>query len=437
MVAPMFTPRGVFVAIAVWWLIVTVAFVALLAIAVIRRRRRGSVGRTTEQSIAFVLGLELGTLFLVNAGPASQITLVVIVGLIAISSWRRGRRTDAGMHLAGAALPWTFLWGTYLWALMNEWNDFDVGSTVQGFLVGLVPVAIGFFVASRGDREAPRLQPSSIRWEPGSRTFGTIGAALRSSTRVGPFGVQELATIAAIIGVQVPLGLVLANAHVPVPIQVVVLAVVAAGAATEAYIRSLYGSNRRAFEAFSWLGEREIARVRAQTGEGVPITKAKVEAWLTRHPDQADQRWIRAELLMVAGRLDEGLQTAEQMPEPTPLARVGRLSTIGMAQWLSGENPDVAGLEAAVAEVPTGTEDRLEAEVMLAATRTRIRMADGRTEPGDANQPLVDVRLLLGRRADGQVGRAFRKRLFPAFLGLCLLFGALEVAFGSIVPLGG
>src|SRR4029077_3428766 len=102
----------------------------------------GAVGRLMEQSIAFVLGLELGTLFLVNAGPASQIAPVVIVGLIVITSWRRGRRTDAGLHLAGAALPWAFLWGTYLWALMNEWNDFDLGSTVEGFLAGLVPVAI-------------------------------------------------------------------------------------------------------------------------------------------------------------------------------------------------------------------------------------------------------------------------------------------------------
>jgi hypothetical protein len=215
---------------------------------------------------------------------------------------------------------------------------------------------------------------------------------------------------------------------------VVVLAVGAAAAGTEAYIRSLYGSNRRAFEAFSWLGEREIARLRAQTGDGVPTTKARAEAWLTRHPDQPDQRWIRAEVLMLAGRLDEGLQTAEQMPEPTPLARVERLSTIGMAHWLASQDPDLASLEAAVADVPPGTDDRLEAEVILAAARTRIRMADGRTEPGDANQPLVEVRQLLGRRADGQVGRAFRRRLFPVFLGLSLLIGALEVAFGSIVP---
>lgn len=437
MVAPMLTPRGVFIGIAVGWLLVTLAFFALVAIAVVRRRRYGSVGRATEQSIAFGLGLEFGTLYLVNAGPTSQITFVVIVGLIAITSWRRGRRTDAGLHVAGAALPWTLLWATYLWALMNEWNDFDVGSTVQGFLAGLAPMAIGFLIASRGDREVPRLPPSSIRWTPGSRTFGTMGAALRSSTRIGPFGAQELVTVVAIVGVQVPLGFVLAIAKVPVPIQVVFLAVVAAGVGTEAYVRSMYGPNRRAFEAFSWLGEREIGRLRAQTGEGVPITKAKAEAWLARHPDQPDQRWIRAEILLLAGRLDEGLRTAEEMPEPTPLARVERLSTIGMAQWLAGKDPDLAGLAAAVADVPPGTEDRLEAEVILAAAKTRIRMADGRTEPGDANQPLVEVRQLLGRRADGQVGRAFRKRLWPVFLGLSLLFGALNVAFGSIIQLGG
>jgi hypothetical protein len=426
-----------FLGIAVGWLLVTLVFAALVVIAVVRRRRYGAIGRTTEQAFAFVIGLELGTLFLVNAGPATQITVVVMVGVFLVSWWRRGRRIDAGLHLAGAALPWTFLWGTYLWALMNGWNDFEVRATVGGFLAGLAPFALGLLVASRGDREAPRPEPSSLRWAPGMRSFGTIGAALRSSTRIGPFGVQELATVRAIVAVQVPLGIALAIARVPVVVQVVLLAVLASAAATEVYVRTLFGANRRAFEAFSWLGEREIGRLRAQTGEGVPLSKAKAESWLARHTDTPELRWIRAEVLLLAGQLNEGLQAAEAMPEPTPLARVERLSTIGMARWLAGDDPDLDELATAVREVPTGTEDRLEAEVILASARTRVRMADGRTEPGDANQPLGEVRQLLGSRADGQVGRAFRKRLFPVFLVLSLLFGTLAVLTGSLVPFGG
>jgi hypothetical protein len=432
----MLTPRGIFVGIAFGWLIATIALFAGIGYSMYRRRRHGSVGRATEQSLAFLAGLEIGTLFLVNAGLTSEITFAVIVGLIVVTSWRRGRRTDAGLHLAGAALPWTLLWVLYLWALMNEWNDFAVAETFQGVVAGLVPLSIGLVVASRGDREAPQVSNTSLSWQPGSRTFGTIGAALRSSTRIGPFGAQELAAIVAIVLVQVPIGLAMALTRVPVVVQVVVLAVLAAAAGTEAYIRALTGRTRLAFEAFSWLGDREIARLRAQTGEGVPLQKKKAEAWLARHPDDPEIRWIRAEILLLAGHLEDGLRTAERMPEPTPLARVERLSTIGMARWLAGEDPDLAGLEAAVSDVPAGTEDRLEAEIILAAARTRTRMADGRTEPGDANQPLVDARALLGHRADGQVGRAFRKRIFPVFLGFSLLFGALQVALGSFVPVG-
>ena len=65
-------------------------------------------------------------------------------------------------------------------------------------------------------------------------------------------------------------------------------------------------------------------------------------------------------------------------------------------------------------------------------------MGDGRTEAGDAAQPLIDVRERLGRRADGQVGRALRKRILPIFLAMALAFGALELVLDSLglLPFG-
>jgi len=432
----MLTPQGVLVGVAVVWLIETLALIGLVVVGVIRRRRGQRLGRDFDRSLAVLGGGQLGLLFLVGGDAVTRITLAAFVGWFAVIAWRRGRRTDAGCLVAGAALPWTLLWATYLWALMNAWNDFDVPATVAGLAAGFAPFSIGLVVASRGDRASPQLPGSSHHWAPGSRTFGTLAAALRSTTRIGPFGAQELAAVIGIVVVQVPIGFAMALARVPVAIQVVVLAVLAAAVGTEAYIRALTGPARRAFETFSWAGERELARLRAQTGEGVPVTKAKAEAWLARHPDRPELRWIRAELQLLAGHLDEGLRTAELIPEPTPRARVERLATIGMARWLAGEDIDLEDLETAVADVPAGTEDRLEAEVVLASARTRIRMADGRTEPGDANQPLVEARRLLGHRADGQVGRAFRRRLFPLFLAISLLFGLLQVTMGSFAGLG-
>jgi hypothetical protein len=58
-------------------------------------------------------------------------------------------------------------------------------------------------------------------------------------------------------------------------------------------------------------------------------------------------------------------------------------------------------------------------------------MADGRAAAGDAAQPLLDVRPRLGRRADGQVGRALRRRLFPVLLVVSLLFGFVTILLGS------
>jgi hypothetical protein len=55
-------------------------------------------------------------------------------------------------------------------------------------------------------------------------------------------------------------------------------------------------------------------------------------------------------------------------------------------------------------------------------------MADGRANAGDAVEPLLEVRDRLGRRADGQVGRALRPRLVPMlFLVALIIVTAAEV----------
>jgi hypothetical protein len=70
--------------------------------------------------------------------------------------------------------------------------------------------------------------------------------------------------------------------------------------------------------------------------------------------------------------------------------------------------------------------------VTIAVATVRHRLADGRAEPGDAIEPLLEVRERLGHRADGQLGRAFRLRLWRTLLVVGLLFGvALEVV-GSL-----
>jgi hypothetical protein len=81
--------------------------------------------------------------------------------------------------------------------------------------------------------------------------------------------------------------------------------------------------------------------------------------------------------------------------------------------------------------LPPDGDERLRAEVTIAVAEVRRRMADARTDAGDAAVPLVEVRELLGARADGQVGRALRGRLLPPLLFLCLILTAAGELLGG------
>jgi hypothetical protein len=73
-------------------------------------------------------------------------------------------------------------------------------------------------------------------------------------------------------------------------------------------------------------------------------------------------------------------------------------------------------------------DEHLRAEVTIATAEVRSRMADGRSTPGDAAEPLIAVRERLGHRADGQVGRALRVRLLLTFLAVGAAFaGTVEI----------
>jgi hypothetical protein len=428
----MLTRQGIFVAIAVAWLIVTVALVGLAAVALILRRGGRRPGRAFEQATATLGGGELGILFLVTGDVVTKITFALTVGAVAMIRWRRGRRTDAGWLVVGAALPWALLWMTYLWALMNAWNDFDPGPTLAGFAAGATVFGVGLAIVGLGDRDPAPPGIDSPRWAPGSRTIGTVAAAIRAGNAFGPIGAAELGMLVALVATQVGLSLALALFGWPLWLRLVVLVPVSALLATEAYFLAMPGRYRRAFEAFSWLGEWGLARLRDQTGEGPPLNRRAAERWLERHPDEPDIRWARAEVLVVADHLDEALVVAEGIPVPDRIAGVEREATLGFVRWMRGETVDLGALVAVVEALPPATDDRLRAEVMLAAARVRERMADGRSEPGDAAQPLIAVRDLLGDRAKGQVRLALRDRILRVLLLLGAGFAALQLILDAL-----
>ena len=422
------TPESVFVWIGIFTVVVPVVLVVVVAIAAVRRSRGAPVGPRTTALVSTLVGLNLG-LFILVGGSELSITgpFLVAAALFVILELRRRHRTIAGWILAGTALPWTILWAIYLGALLLRLNDFDAGSVVQGLLIGAVPLGIGLVLVARGD--PPPLAPAMTAGagEPGSRAFGTISAAIRAPSLIGPFGISEIAALVAFVAPVVIVPLLLPG-DVPRLVALGIPLLAGSVLATEAYIRAMPTPARRAFEAFSWLGDWELRRFHLSPFR-VPTKPAAAEKWLARHPETPETLGLRAELLSLARRFEEARAVAERMPTSTPEERWDRTETLDSVDWRAGGEGDSAGLAAAAAELlPVDGDEHLRAEVSIATAEVRKRMADGRSTPGDAAEPLIAVRERLGHRADGQVGRALRVRLLLTFLAVGAAFaGTVEL----------
>jgi cytochrome c-type biogenesis protein CcmH/NrfG len=89
-------------------------------------------------------------------------------------------------------------------------------------------------------------------------------------------------------------------------------------------------------------------------------------------------------------------------------------------------------MEEATAEIrPPDSEDRLRADVTIAVARVRRLMADGPATPDEAIQPFLEVRERLGKRADGQMGRALRPRIIPGLIVSGIVLGVASLVLGG------
>jgi hypothetical protein len=422
------TPQSVYLWIALFTVVVPVVLVVVVAIAAIRRSRGTAVGPRTIALVSSLVGLNLGLFILVGGSDVFlTVPFLVAAGVFVMLQLRRRHRTNAGLILAGTALPWTVLWVVYLAALVLHLNDFDTGSVVQGLLIGAVPLGIGLGLVALRDPPPPAPEATAPAGDPGSRAFGTVSAAIRAPSLMGPFGVSELAALVGFITPMVILPFFI-PADVPRIVALAIPLVLGSVLATEAYIRAMPAPARRAFEAFSWLGEWELRRYRLSPFR-VPTKAAAAEKWLARHPETPETLGLRAELLSLAGRFDEARAVAERMPSSTPQERWDRTVTLDAVDWRAGGDGDPAGVRRAADELlPIDGDEHLRAEVSIATAEVRKRMADGRSTPGDAAEPLIEVRERLGHRADGQVGRALRVRLLVTFLAVAAAFaGTIEI----------
>jgi hypothetical protein len=365
-----------------------------------------------------------------------RVPLVLAAAILVYGRWRARRQAQAGWLMAGVGIPPALVWGLVLASPTSLVAGADPITTVGWAAAGLALVLIGGTFVLRGDPALPPPDIESPAGQPGSRAYGGIAEAIRATGRVGPFGLPEMALLVAVIvsALVVPL---LIPAQLPRLIQIGIEALIVALAGTEAFVRGWIGPNRRAFEAFSWLGEWELARARQITGEAVPTSKRAAAAWLDRHRERPDELSIRIELLAFVGRFDEGRRLITQMPATTPWESFDVAALADLVDWHSGGAGDLPAMEAAAARIlPLDGDERLRAEVSIAAAKVRRRIAQGGQSPVDVVQPLLEARDRLGRRADGQVGRALRRRILPMLVAVSIVLLLLGDVLGWLFPLG-
>jgi len=434
---------SILVATAVAALLIPLAFLVLVAVAGGRRWRGREPGRRLTGVIVLLGGLALGTFLLLSDLLLAVPFLVVAAGVVR-SLLRSGRRREAGWHVVGIALPWTVQSAAYV-AIGGDGDAGppDLALSAARLLGGLAVVVAGLSLATRGDATAAP-NPAAPRGQPGSRAVGNVAAAILEPGSVGPFPLSAVAALVVFVAVWivVPLAVSAVASRRTLPIDpgvasVALAALLSAVLGTEAWIRAMPPRSRRAFEALSWLGEWELATLRNHGIREVPTDRQTALRWLAANPASSTEpdvvARLRIDVLALVGRFDEARTLAERLPAATPEDRFRRVSAFDWVDWSAGGNGTLPEMEAVAGEIiPADGDPRLRAEVSIAVARARRRLADGRTAPRDAIDPLLEVRERLGRLADGQVGRALRRRLLIRIVAVEAAVGALLLVLGQV-----
>jgi hypothetical protein len=421
-------------AVAAGTFLAAALFLAVLAFAGWRRSRGATVGPWLVNLVAALGGIAIGMMLLSAGDLLIALPLLVAILVLELGLLRQGRLHEAGWLLAGATAPWSVLWAAsvvevYRGSAANGWR------AILGFLAGAIPMLFGLILARVRRVTGGAAAPADRRSAPGGRQLGDIARAILAPAAVGPFGLPEVSLLVGLVATWLVGGLVLPS-QIPEPVRLGVLVVLGAVVGTEAWILGMPSPARRAFEAFSWLAERELATARALTGADVPTTARAARRWLVARPEREAERWLRVEILLLAGRLDEARAVAERMPSSTPLERFDRADALDIAAWYAGGDGDYALLERAAADLdPADEEARLRAQVVLAAAKVRRRLAD-RVDVLDASLPLREVRQQLGPRANGQLGRAMRPRLWRTLLVVGAGLAGLTLVVEALVQIG-
>ena len=153
----------------------------------------------------------------------------------------------------------------------------------------------------------------------------------------------------------------------------------------------------RAFEAYSWLGRREVDRFVARTGGPVPTGVDAFEPWLAAHPSSPANALPRSEALAFVGRYDEAraeLAALDSGSRGTAID-VERAVLTQYIDWLDTGRLDLADLGSVVARAPAVSAEGQMGAVSIALARSRDAFMRG--DPV-WYQALADARAPLGRQ---------------------------------------
>jgi hypothetical protein len=366
-------------------------------------------GRRWGTAFSFLIGFQAGVFLIFTAGDFVQrAALLAVMGVVTLWLMWRDRRVLAGAFVAGCAVPWAGVWGYYVSLLVIQDLDIEPFVTWTLFLAGAVVAVVGLALVAAGDPLPPEPSPTAPVGQPGSRKIGIVAQTVLAPESIGPIPISELAAFLA----EVVVVLVVGAVGIPFPLEAVAQIGLATLAGNAARVFARPARARRAFEAFSWLAEWEIQRVKQLTGRGVPMTKRGVGRWLAEVPDAPQTRWFRVEALALFERLDEARAVAERMPVATPYERFERQHAFDYLDWMTGGEGDPDAVRAAAGEIePADEEARLRAEVAM-KIRESARIAAERG-PEEALEPLLVARNLVGERAGNQLVRALWRRYLP------------------------
>jgi hypothetical protein len=422
-----------------WEVILSVAaaslvlIVLLAAYAALQLVRRRPVRVWVVRGFLIALGLFLGFLVLATNGTETPRLLTLLASAIVIVLVFVTRPRTGGAVLVAIAVPWTMWWASFLADNALWGRHWAVSEVVAALIPGVAVILAGTFSFFKGGTAEAARHPSRIG-EAVDRKFGVTALTLIGPKILG-MATYELACAVVLLGGGVVTVTLLRGRPVFEAALIAVVGILVTWAATCAvWVLARRPSDRRAWEGHSWLGEWELDRYRDLVGGPALPTRQDFRKWLKASPDRPELAWIRSELFALEGQYDEARMAAMSIPDDTPYGRVERESALAVVDWHSGGSGDTAALRAAAeAVLPVASDERLRADVALAAAE--VRRLIGIRDP-DPVRPMRDARDRLGARADGILWSVVRRRLLSQLLLLAVLIVGIVVVLDQVVQLG-